>query len=308
MSLEAIGPHGAEPGVRLTGRAIALDDREDGPYASFRVSRTRDGDELLELARDRVYRNVSVVFGELPGGSRVARDGVIERTRAALMRVGLVERGAYTGAAIVGVRSATVTTETNPNPEPEPTPDPPTPTPTPRVEVLARSEAIDELRAEMLDRMTRLEAMGRGGSSVGGPLARFATFADYLDAAFADPLLARALVDQLTTDNPGVIPPAWVQTIAGIGTSSRPAITALGGSRSLGSSGMELDWPYLDPALDLDTIVAEQLAEKTEIASVKVRILKGSSPIKTDGGRERTSRISSSGGALPRTARRTSAS
>ena len=56
VSLEAIGPHGAQPGVRLAGRGIELEERDDGPYAAFRVSRTRDGDELLELARDGVYR------------------------------------------------------------------------------------------------------------------------------------------------------------------------------------------------------------------------------------------------------------
>jgi hypothetical protein len=47
---------------------------------------------------------------------------------------------------------------------------------------------------------------------------------------------------------------------------------------------MEIDWPYLDPALDLDTLVTKQLAEKTEITSVKVKILKGSSPISTYAG------------------------
>jgi hypothetical protein len=47
---------------------------------------------------------------------------------------------------------------------------------------------------------------------------------------------------------------------------------------------MSLDYPYLDPALDLDTVVAKQLAEKTEIASVKVKLLKGSNPIDTFAG------------------------
>jgi len=47
---------------------------------------------------------------------------------------------------------------------------------------------------------------------------------------------------------------------------------------------MELDWPYLDPALNLDTIVAKQATEKTQIASVKVKILKGSQPIDTYAG------------------------
>ena len=72
--------------------------------------------------------------------------------------------------------------------------------------------------------------------------------------------------------------------VAGILARPRPAIQALGGPASLGDSGMELDWPYLDPALNLDTIVAKQSAEKTQIASVKVKILKGSQPIDTYAG------------------------
>ena len=50
------------PAYACTGRALALDDRDDGLYARFGVSRTRDGDELLELARDGVYRGASIVF------------------------------------------------------------------------------------------------------------------------------------------------------------------------------------------------------------------------------------------------------
>jgi hypothetical protein len=42
-----------------------------------------------------VYRRVSVVFEPVPGGSRLTRDGITERTRANLARVGVVERGAY---------------------------------------------------------------------------------------------------------------------------------------------------------------------------------------------------------------------
>jgi uncharacterized protein len=284
VTLEAIGPHGAQPGVRLTGRGVSLEDRDDGPYASFRVSRTRDGDELLELARDGVYSRASVVFEPAEGGTRMTRDGVLERTRARLARVGLVERGAYASASVLGVRSATVNETPNPTPDPEPEPEP---TPTPpgtRVEVLARSAAIDELRDEMLGRMTVLEARGGVGSSVGGPLARFATLGAYLDASYDDPLLARVLADQLSSDNPGVIPPSWASDIAGILGFARPAVIATGGPAPLGDSGMELDWPYLDPALDLNTVVAKQAAEKTQIASVKVKILKGSQPIDTYAG------------------------
>ena len=295
VTLEAIGPHGAEPGVQLAGRAVELDDRDDGQYGTFRVSRTRAGDELLELARDGVYRGASAVFR--PTASRFVDGGVIERQAARLVRVGIVESGAYPGGAVLAVRSAvngrevTMTEPRTPDPVPDPEPTPvPSPTPTPGVwrvsepDLLAR---MDEMRSDLVGRMTRLEASG-GRSIDTSPLARFATFGEYADAVYADadagPLLARALVDQLTTDNPGVVPPAWVNDIAGILGFARPAVLATGGPASLGDSGMELDWPYLDPALDLNTVVAKQAAEKTQIASVKVKILKASQPIDTYAG------------------------
>jgi HK97 family phage prohead protease len=286
VSLEAIGDHGAI-GARLAGRAIALEDREDGPWASLRVSRTAAGDELLELVRDRVYRNVSVVFAPVEGGTRIAKDGVIERTRAALARVGVVERGAYVGAEVMSVRSADVN-ETEPQPVPDPTPQPvPDPTPTPpgaRVEVRSADAGLEALRADMIGRMARLEARGGGGATT-SPLARFATFDAYATAVYADPTLARALVDQITSENPGVMgAPAWAGEIAGLLARPRPAVTRLGGPRDLGDSGMSLHWPYLDPALDLDTVIAKQLAQKTEIASVKVKFLDGNSAIDTFAG------------------------
>jgi phage head maturation protease len=287
VTLEAIGPHGAEPGVRLAGRAVSITDHEDGPRATFRVSRTAAGDELLELVRDRVYRRVSVVFAPADGGSRMTADGITERSRANLVRVGIVERGAYEGAAVLGVRSAPAMSEPRPVPDPEPDPVPnPTPDPVPpgaRVDVLARSADLDDLRSDMIQRLAVLEARGSGPAN-GGPLARFATFGEYLDASYSDPVLARVLADQLTTDNPGVIPPSWATEVAGILGFARPAVQATGGPASLGESGMELDWPYLDPALNLDTIVAKQATEKTQIASVKVKILKGSQPIDTYAG------------------------
>ena len=111
-----------EPGVRLAGRAIELVDRDDGQYATFRVSRTAAGDELLELARDGVYRGASAVFE--PIASRLADGGITERLTARLHRVGIVERGAYQGAEVLAVRSEegqSMPAETEPRtPDPEP--------------------------------------------------------------------------------------------------------------------------------------------------------------------------------------------
>jgi hypothetical protein len=47
---------------------------------------------------------------------------------------------------------------------------------------------------------------------------------------------------------------------------------------------MNLNWPYVDPALNIDNVVAVQAAQKTEINSVLVKILTGVSPIATFAG------------------------
>lgn len=287
VTLEAIGPHGAEAGVRLAGVAVELEDRADGQYATFRVSRTRAGDELLALAVDRVYRAASAVFS--PVSSRMAPDGTIERHTARLRRVGIVENGAYPGAEVIAVRSAaledpSMTRETEPIPTPDPEPDP---APTPGGRVTAMPDALEDLRRDLLGRMAGLEARSAGaGRGSPHPLAPYATFGDYLATALGDPdaavLLARALADQTTTDNPGVVPPAYLAEVHGIIAQSRPAIDALGGPRSLGASGMSLHFPYF--AGTLTSLVAKQTAQKTEITSVKVSLLDGSAPIETFAG------------------------
>jgi hypothetical protein len=184
--------------------------------------------------------------------------------------------------------------ERTPTPTPDPVPDPdpdPTPAPGARVTVLARNadsaDALDSLRADMQRRMTAIEAAG-AGSRVVSPLARYATIVDYLDAAYADPevgqLLGRVLADQITSDNPGVMQPGWLTEVVGIMTFARPAISATGGPHALPREGMNLNWPYLDPALDLDAVIAVQAAQKTEINSVKVKLLTGVAAIATYAG------------------------
>ena len=93
---------------------------------------------------------------------------------------------------------------------------------------------------------------------------------------------ARAWENQITPDNPGVMPPTWLQTVFGIIDQGRPAITALGGSRSAGDSGLELNWPYFDG--DLRALVGVQAAEKTDITSVKVSLKKGTADLETFAG------------------------
>jgi HK97 family phage prohead protease len=281
VTLEAIGPHGADPGVRLVGRATRLDDRDDGLYATFAVSRTRDGDELLELARDGVYRGASVVF--TPITDRAADGGVTVRTRAELARVGIVERAAYAGAEVLAVRSEDAPPMTDE--QAAPVAATATIAADPGVRVAPDTAALDELRADLIGRMASLEAVG---SRARGPhmMARWSGFGEYLKDAAGDPeaavLLARALVDQKAATNPGVMAPSFVSDVKGIVDASRPAIEATGGPAALGASGMTLNWPYF--AGDLGALVGKQSAEKTEITSVVVNLLAGQAAIETFAG------------------------
>ena len=120
---------------------------------------------------------------------------------------------------------------------------------------------------------------------VGGPLARFASFAEYARARWSDPTipsLTAALADQITGNNPGVVPPAWLTEVKGIIDMGRPLIGALGGARPAPESGMDVDWPYFDG--DLYALVGEQAAQKTEIVSVRVDLKRATAALKTYAG------------------------
>ena len=84
------------------GRAIMLEEREQGLYGEFRISKTEAGDEALELIRDGVLSNLSVGFQPLRNDTV---KGVVNRIKAHLAEVSLVTFGAYGDAAnIVAVR------------------------------------------------------------------------------------------------------------------------------------------------------------------------------------------------------------
>lgn len=84
---------------RPIGRMVSLEEREDGAYAAFVVSRTREGDELLQLVQDGVMDAFSVGF--IPGD--VSSQGVHVRVQE-LPEVSLVTWGQYKGARVLATR------------------------------------------------------------------------------------------------------------------------------------------------------------------------------------------------------------
>ena len=94
-------------GKLAVGKAVELREEPDGLYSSFEVANTRDGDELLELARSGVIDSFSIGFQ--PVRDRRERDRVngdlIVRLEATLTEISAVNFPAYEDAVIAGVRS-----------------------------------------------------------------------------------------------------------------------------------------------------------------------------------------------------------
>jgi len=87
------------------GRATELAEDRAGLTGAFRVSQTAAGDEVLELVRDGALDSFSIGFEPITDEWNKRRTEVVRR-RARLHEVSLVTFGAYEGAQVAGVRSA----------------------------------------------------------------------------------------------------------------------------------------------------------------------------------------------------------
>lgn len=126
---------------RPIGRAVELEEREDGAYALFKVSKTDLGNEMLELANDGV---LTFSPGFLPGVQD--RNGVHRRVKA-LPETSLVTFGAYSQAQVLAVREEYPIVPDNET--------------TPNVETETRSEVADlEIRVgEIQTSLDRIESV-----------------------------------------------------------------------------------------------------------------------------------------------------
>ena len=149
---------------------------------------------------------------------------------------------------------------------------------TPATPELTSALSLEELAAQLAPMLNPRPAVH--------PLSAFGSMADFVlavregtadvDRAFF------ALVDQITDNNPGVIPPQWLTTIVGIIDRGRPTVQAFGGARSAGDNGMSIDWPYYDGGFD--GLVGVQATEKTEVTSRRVDIKRASADLATYAG------------------------
>lgn len=261
--------HGA-----LIGHAEPSSFRESpDPTIDLTIADTSAGRDLLALVRSGSVDSVSMEFAPSPN-DHPDNDGVVHRD-VRLFGVAFATRPAHT-APILSTRETEEQAMSDTD-----TITPEELTPAEQITLADLTSLGDELRREIIARPAAMEP------GAPHPLAKYRNLADFAIAAYDDPdvpaILNRALVDQITTDNPGVIPPAWLQTVFGVIDAARPTVTAFG-SLALPPSGMEVDFPYLDPTIDLAALVLEQTDEKDEITSVLVKILRGQAPLKTYAG------------------------
>jgi hypothetical protein len=291
-------PRGIERGP-LVGRLDDVEARLDGLYGRVILADVPAANELRALART-VGATFSVEFTDpTPISAEVVRQGA-ELTGLAVLTA--PARGAYADAVVTEVRAG----PTDDEPELDADGNPVEADEDDELEGRTEGEgdAVEggpptAARAAIRREVARI--LGTGMRRVAPhPLARYRGTYEFYEAArassseelphmFRDAYLAhrqrsamaRAFVDQVTTDNPGVMPPAWLTEIFGVIDRGRPVINAIG-TRPLPPNGMEVEWPYFDG--DLHALVGEQTLEKGDVTSVKVSFKKASTDIKTYAG------------------------
>jgi uncharacterized protein len=241
------------------GVITAASNEPDGLYIDFDVVNTSLGRDAATLMRTGSSRGLSVGFAPLESKRTQGKNAIVY-TKAALAEVSLTHQPAYSTAGVGSIREdgETMSVETVEDAAPAVVAD------------ISAREAIDELRREVRSVVHVAEPVH--------PLAQFRSFGEYSKAVL-EGFESRALVDQVTDNNPGVLPPVWLQQVRGIIDLGRPVITGVGGPQSAGATGLDINWPYFDG--DLTTIVEAQANEKDEVNSVRIDIEKGTASLLT---------------------------
>ena len=250
--------HG-EPVGKITG----AENREDGLYIDFDIVDTALGRDAAVLARSSVIKGLSVGFNPIKSAMSRAKDS-IQHTAANLLEVSLTPYPAYASAGVSSIREQEGETMSETIDSTE----------TVSVDAEAR-EALATLREDIKSIEARAFATEETHE-----LSKYRSLGEYSQAVLSGAQESRALVDQITTNNAGVMPPNWMMQVKNIVDLGRPGITAFG-IESAGSTGLDFNWPYFDG--DLSAIVAAQGTEKTEVNSVRIDLKKGTASLLTYG-------------------------
>lgn len=249
--------HGDPIGV-ITGAK----NEADGLYIDFNIANTAQGRDAATLIRTGSAKGLSVGF--VPTKSVWNRTKTnVQHMAASLLETSITHMPAYATAGVSAIREEDMSVET--------------------VEVDAAPAVTADIEAReaiahVREQVAQIEARSYTAAPAVHELSQYRSFGEYRLAVLNGDIEARALFDQVTGANPGVMPPNWSSIVRGIFDLGRPTITAFG-VESAGTSGTVFNWPYWTG--DLTEIVAEQVDEKDEINSVQISLLKGTATLKT---------------------------
>jgi HK97 family phage major capsid protein len=271
----------------VVGKGMDLQERDDGAYMTFKVSKTVHGDELLTLVADGVVTGASMSFFEVPGGTSIQQRGgqrLRVQKRVGLDHVVSTWRPAYEKSAVVGMRSkidevAPVSELETKAPETGATEGDANERIAAALEQFQeRSKSNDSLNEKLIERMEKLEERDRSNFVVPGTpeptnkpkLHEWASAAArMLVGGRIDPreLQERALQDVVSPDNPGQIPEAFVNDILGIVTARRPFLAS---TTQISAPAVGLSMTV--PVFDQHSTVGVQSEEKSDIDSTAMKV------------------------------------
>jgi HK97 family phage prohead protease len=215
------------------GRMISAEVRQDGIYATFKLSRSTGGNDALIQAQEGLVSGLSV--GAEVIASKPSRDGYIVVSSARLKEVSLVTEPAFKSAQVLEIAAEETIPAEQTQPESEPIVEETTQAEAPAVE----AAAVEAARPTVVANLQVKERIA--------PL----TSAQYLDAsikaAMGDDAARRTILaaDDSTSTNTGLTLPSHLNTFLTDTFSGRPAFNAVTRGSLAGISGMSFTIPRL---------------------------------------------------------------
>ena len=259
------------------GRGIEYEDRTDGAYMVFRVSKTQRGDDILTLADDGITSGVSVGYEDAPDGIqhyRHAGKSLRVVHKAFLREVSTTWRPTWKEAEVLSVRSEGDTSMADPVADATPAP-----APSPAVDITPLTQALEKMaggQTALAAKIDELEERSRQQIVIPSHPADepkvtrgqwMEVVIKMLSGERVPEMQLRALDDIITTDNIGVVPEAVLSEIVGVINTSRPFLASTR-RLELPAAGMSITVPVIETRPETGV----QAAEKDDIASNQTSI------------------------------------
>jgi HK97 family phage prohead protease len=248
------------------GKMVSAEERADGVYAVFRLSRSTAGSDALIMAQEGLVTGLSI--GAEIIASQPSKDGYTVVSKARLKEVSLVTVPAFASAQVLEIAAEEIIPVEEIQPESEPdTVEETTQAEAPAVEAAA-VEAARPTVAAMHYTTPRLNL-----NITAGQYAKAQLNASRGDADARE--LVAALQVATVAENTGMVPPTYLKDVIGIIDSSRPFIDSIERA-ALPASGMKIFTPKLgtQAAVDLTAEGAEFASADTTVTFQEDNVVK----------------------------------